>query len=469
MWLLPVLSALCWLVSRVVYRLSVDGPTIPPGGPVLLVANHPNSLIDPVIVAGITGRRVRFLAKAPLFTDSKIGWMVKAAGAIPVYRKQDDPSAMGQNRDVFEAVIGELAAGAAIGMFPEGISHSEPSLAVLRTGTARMALGAYQEAGCTFPIIPVGIVPARKESFRSEMRVVLGEPISWDDLAAKGRKDRDAVRELTARIDQALRGVTLNLEEWEDRPLVETAEAIWSLQVSDAEGAVRQLRRFEVIARILGTVRQGSDQRWSAVQRDLLIHYRRLALFGFRPADLLAEVSLPSSVRWSARRLYLVGIPFVVLALAGHVTFWVPFRLTRLLTDRARPALDRVSTYKLLYGILTYSAWVFALALIGVWAWGWGLGDPFVRAPSHPGNHGHLDQRALALGLPRHPPLHDPAYAQRRDGGVAHRAAALGLGARGALRGLGLRAGVLTLGGTPHSFTEGRWRSPGRCRQHPTP
>ena len=145
MWLLPVLSGLCWLVSRVFYRLSVDGPTIPPGGPVLLVANHPNSLIDPVIVAGVTGRRVRFLAKAPLFTDSKIGWMVKAAGAIPVYRKQDDPSAMGQNRDVFEAVIGELAAGAAIGIFPEGISHSEPSLAVLRTGTARMALGALYD------------------------------------------------------------------------------------------------------------------------------------------------------------------------------------------------------------------------------------------------------------------------------------------------------------------------------------
>jgi len=31
--------------------------------------------------------------------------MVKAAGAIPVYRRQDDPSAMSQNRDVFEAVI----------------------------------------------------------------------------------------------------------------------------------------------------------------------------------------------------------------------------------------------------------------------------------------------------------------------------------------------------------------------------
>ena len=199
MWLLPVLSGLCWLASRIFYRLSVDGPAVPPHGPVLIVANHPNSLADPMIVAGVTGRRVRFLAKAPLFTDRKVGWVVKAAGAIPVYRRQDDPTAMGHNRDVFEAVIGELANGAAIGIFPEGTSHSEPSLAELKTGTARMAMGTYEKTSRTFPIIPVGIVPERKERFRSEMRVVLGEPVAWDDLAERGSEDRDAVRELTAR------------------------------------------------------------------------------------------------------------------------------------------------------------------------------------------------------------------------------------------------------------------------------
>ncbi len=370
MWLLPVLSGLCWLASRIFYRLSLDGPAIPPEGPSLIVANHPNSLVDAIIVAGVTGRRVRFLAKVPLFADRKVGWMVKAAGAIPVYRREDDVTAMGRNVDVFEAVIRELANGAAIGIFPEGISHSEPSLAELRTGTARMAMGTYEETGQTFPIIPVGLVPERKESFRSEMRVVLGKPVPWDDLAGRGREDREAVRELTARIDRGLRLVTLNLEAWEDRPLVETAEAIWSLQVEEAEGPAHQIRRYELTARILAAVRRGSDERWLALQRSLVGHHRRLAVLGLRPQDLRSGTGLAAAVPGSARRLYLSAIPTVGLAGVGHLTFWVPFQLTRVLTAKVAPALDRVSTYKLLIGILAYAAWVTAIALAGLWLWG---------------------------------------------------------------------------------------------------
>jgi 1-acyl-sn-glycerol-3-phosphate acyltransferase len=71
---------------------------------------------------------VRFLAKAPLFSDPKVGWLVRGAGAIPVYRRVDDPTLTGQNVDMFRAVYEELSEGAAIGIFPEGESHSEPSL-----------------------------------------------------------------------------------------------------------------------------------------------------------------------------------------------------------------------------------------------------------------------------------------------------------------------------------------------------
>ena len=46
------------------YRRWTLGGAVPEAGPVLLVANHPNGLIDPVVATSLTPRALRFLAKA---------------------------------------------------------------------------------------------------------------------------------------------------------------------------------------------------------------------------------------------------------------------------------------------------------------------------------------------------------------------------------------------------------------------
>jgi 1-acyl-sn-glycerol-3-phosphate acyltransferase len=78
--------------TRLFYRLELAGRA-PAAGPVLFVANHPNSLLDPALVSLAAGREVRFLAKHTLFDDRKVGWLVRAAGSVPVYRQQDGPGA----------------------------------------------------------------------------------------------------------------------------------------------------------------------------------------------------------------------------------------------------------------------------------------------------------------------------------------------------------------------------------------
>ena len=110
MWLLPHFSAVSAAAVRVYYRASVDGESVPSTGPVLLVGNHPNSLFDPAFVAWVAKRPVRFLAKAPLFTNPLVGWLVRGSGSIPVYRRQDDATLMGRNDDTFRAVHDALRA-----------------------------------------------------------------------------------------------------------------------------------------------------------------------------------------------------------------------------------------------------------------------------------------------------------------------------------------------------------------------
>jgi len=360
----PVARAAAW----VYYRVRYTGPPVPAGGPALLVANHPNSLLDPMLVVAAARRPVRFLAKAPLFRDPKTAWIVRAAGAIPVYRRSDDPAEVGKNVDAFAAVHAALARGAAVGIFPEGLSHSEPALAPLKTGAARMALGAAALTDRPVQVVPVGLVFREKDRFRSEALVVTGAPVDWDDLAPRGVEDADAVRDLTARLGAALAGVTVNLEQWADRPLVECAVRIWETEQRAPPDAAARLRHLEITTRLLATVRRMHDAEGEALARDVDRFRRRLDRLQLRPADLSADVSARRGVGWSARRLYLLAPAAAVVAVAGWALFFVPYHVTGWIVDRVRLRVDERSTWKLLVGIGVYAAWVAAVTVAGA-AW----------------------------------------------------------------------------------------------------
>jgi glycerol-3-phosphate O-acyltransferase / dihydroxyacetone phosphate acyltransferase len=374
MWLLPALPTLARLAVGTYYRLQVSGGRVPGDGPCMVVSNHPNSLLDPGLVMAAAGRPLRFLAKAPLFSDPAVGWLVRAAGAIPVYRRLDDATQMDRNGDAFAAAHAALVTGSAIGIFPEGLSHDEPSLAPLRTGAARIALGAAALSGEAFPIVPIGLVFREKEYFRSAARIVVGDPVAWSDLAPGGQT-AEAVRALTARIDDALRSVTVNLERWEDAPLVETAEAIWSAETSAAPDDwsttdTERLRRLRLGTERLGALRREGAGEWEALARQVLRHGRLLRRLGLTPAELHCDPGARQALRWTLRRLPLLGVVASGLAALGAALFWVPYRLTGVITEALKPDPNVRSTTKLLVGIPAYGLWLLLLVLVAGYALG---------------------------------------------------------------------------------------------------
>jgi glycerol-3-phosphate O-acyltransferase / dihydroxyacetone phosphate acyltransferase len=83
------MRALVRFALRLFYRITVAAPEGPLDGPVLFVGNHPNSIIDPALIFATTPRTVTFLAKEPLFRVPVFGALLRALGALPVYRKQE--------------------------------------------------------------------------------------------------------------------------------------------------------------------------------------------------------------------------------------------------------------------------------------------------------------------------------------------------------------------------------------------
>jgi glycerol-3-phosphate O-acyltransferase / dihydroxyacetone phosphate acyltransferase len=369
MWLLPVLSQLSAGASHLFYRLTRAGSPVPKHGPVLLVANHPNSLFDPAVVAYAAGRPVRFLAKSPLFGDPKVGWLVRASGSIPIYRAEDDRAQVGRNVQVFGAVREALAQGSAVGIFPEGLSHSAPALFPIKTGAARLALGAAEELGAAFPVIPVGLVYRAKSRFRSEALVEVGEQVAWSDLLPAPPDDPRAVRELTARIEDAMRACTLNLESWEDAPLVEAAEAVYAAEFAMEAEPAHRLARVRGAVVELARLRAAGDASLHDLATELQLHTGDLAAAGLTPTDLHLHLSPGRVLRGSARRLtFLILSAFP--ALVGAAAYLLPHRLTGWFARRAAPSDDTLATFKMLGGAAAYALWTVLLALAAGVAWG---------------------------------------------------------------------------------------------------
>ncbi len=372
-WMLPFLTRVCGAAVRVYYRFTAEG-VAPRSGPVLFVANHPNSIVDAVVATAAAGRPIRFLAKAPLFEEQLMGWLVRAAGAIPVYRRQDDPALMERNATVFEAVHQALAAGDAVGIFPEGLSHSEPSLARLRTGAARISLGAANREEIRFPIVPIGIIHRQKERFRSDTLALVGPPVGWTDLAGRGEDDVEAVRELTRRIEAALREVTVNVERLEDRPMIECAEAIYASELGLEMSGERRVYRLRQATETLTRLRREEPERVERLSDDVESFGWTLDVLGLKPGDLDRTVRLRAAAGWSLKvfgLLVLLG----PLAAAGHVVFFVPYQATGWIATRPRVSVERRSSWKLLAGAALYLTWI---ALISVAAGlllstGWGV------------------------------------------------------------------------------------------------
>src|SRR5258708_30075136 len=194
-----IIVAVLRLAMRIYFRhVEVVGlEHVPRKSPVIFVLNHPNALVDPAFLLCLEPRRVSFLAKSPLFRMPILGFFVRALDCLPVYRHQDEGEDVSKNREMFVAARALLARGGTIGICPEGVSHDEPRLRPIKTGAARIALGAVSTGEVVdLKIVPAGLYYTSKTKFRSAVLLYFGNQIEVApvEMEPYGNPPRTAVK-----------------------------------------------------------------------------------------------------------------------------------------------------------------------------------------------------------------------------------------------------------------------------------
>lgn len=359
-------------------RIEVTGlENVPRDTPVIFVLNHPNALVDPVFLFCLAPRRVSFLAKAPLFRMPIIGYLVKALDSLPVYRRQDEGEDVTKNQETFIAARKLLARGGTIGICPEGVSHDEPGLRPIKTGAARISLSAVSTGEVSsLKIVPAGLYYTSKTSFRSDALLYFGTPIDVVpvQLESDGTPPREAVRELSSRIEKALREVILDAKHEEELQTTARAERIFSSAVANdasADSLKDELRLQQRFIKAYSAVQERHPERLRQLELRMMRFEEELNQAGVDPDELSppgSRIGVFANIVWRSVLFLLMLGP----ALIGTIAHYPAYKLGGFLATRiSRDSDDVISTVKIISAMLLFPlTWIVITVLIYS-AFGW--------------------------------------------------------------------------------------------------
>jgi 1-acyl-sn-glycerol-3-phosphate acyltransferase len=356
---------------------------VPSTGPVLFTSNHPNSVADAFVIGTSVSRKVNFVATVQLFRLAPLRWFLTRCGVIPINRVKDDPRAMRTVLDTFEACFRVLEQGEAVGIFPEGITHDDPQLKTVKTGSARMALELEHrhDGKLGLQIVPVGLTFSAKEIYRSRALVNFGEPIRVTDFLAGYEQNRHGgIQALNGELERRIQALILHLPNLERARIVDAVKRLYldrlwvgnTVIQEPAPHGAGELLLTQAIA--------------SAVDRAFIEHPERAGEFVRRLdryegtlrklhlADaVLAHFPDPKRMVWESLGWAAVALFGAAPALYGWVHRWIPLAIVHWVVRRTARPTDKtqISTATVLCGLVVFTLFYAGCAAVFYSFFGW--------------------------------------------------------------------------------------------------
>ncbi len=380
-------------------RIEVRGrENLLPDGPILVVSNHPNTLMDPILVGMLWRRPLSFLAKSPFFRGI-VGVILRAAHAVPLYRKEDLEAKAGaapaetlteaeratRNDEAFRASFELLGAkSGALLIFPEGSSILERRLRPLKTGAARIALGteARYYWAARLKIVPIGLNYADAQRFRSRVFISVGEPIDVAPWREAYEADPfQAAHDLTETIQRAMEAQLLVTRTEEDDQFIRALEALYRPHLratapAELAGATAAEQDFQLSRALIEAVQwfEARDPaRVNDLKRRILSYQSALNRLGLTDAPLRREAHAADGAGGGSGIPSPLGQALVVVAggpvwlwgaVNNYLPYWLPARIAARLTKEVEfigPILlvAGMVTFPVFYALQTWLVWHF--------------------------------------------------------------------------------------------------------------
>lgn len=366
-----VAAVVAWATFRKVEVYRAD-ETTSELGPLMSTSNHFGGFLDPLLMMYALPRRPRFIARDVIWKIPVARQMMNWIGALPVHKADD--KGPGSNDQMFSSCYQALTDGGHLLIFPEGITRDEPSIGRVKTGTARIVLGARKAGAKGISIVPIGIHYEDKAALRSRASIVVSAPIHLDeeidryigDSDDPGPDNREAVRALTKDIESRMREAAPDFEDWKQATALTRAAEI-TLRAMGRSGDPVSLSQRDRLAGSLGSKEEAVR---NEIMESLRRYERELEALTLSDHDLDQPISGGFWRELVGRVLFgLILIPYAILGLIFHI---IPFLVVKGV-GLLRLAPAAMASLKPIAAILSFGAtWlIIAWLVLQQWGWGW--------------------------------------------------------------------------------------------------
>jgi len=359
-------------------RIEVEGlEHVPESGPLLLVPNHVNALVDGLVVGGCLQRPVTLTAKSTLAKNPVLSVLMRAANVVNFHRREDvgEGARPDTNVSAMAEVRERLARGCAVCLFPEGKSHSESKIRPFKTGAARIALAYLKENGDHggLRIVPVGLHFKKKDRFRSRAWIGFGKPIG----VSRWRRDHPQAdaHVLTELLEERVRELSLNFDERSRSELFTRAADILAtggdappqLGLRPRPRLAEQVRLVHALQGGYEQLRETEGDRLAALENRVGAYCSELSRLGVAQHEVYLKTGFGRAVFFTLRELELMvfGLPIALWGLVNHL---LPVLLIRWLAAKMSQEEDEFASNAIFLSLpffaLFYSLQIFIAAML---------------------------------------------------------------------------------------------------------
>ena len=202
-----IFKPLIYLTWKTVYKIRFIGKqNIDFSKPTLIVANHTNSVIDPVAIAVNIRKGVYFLARGDAFANNFLDWLLSQFHLLPIYRKSEFADNQEKNKEVFDRVFDILDRNHPIIIFSEGTCVQQKIIRPFKKGTAHIAVeyAIRHNDWNKLQILPIGLNYHIYNRFNDDLLQHVGEPFTLQDIGITNADDKSLIDKITQEAEQRL-------------------------------------------------------------------------------------------------------------------------------------------------------------------------------------------------------------------------------------------------------------------------